>query len=156
MSENRTGCAASLVVKALVVFVEAAILEHCDPLAQSVLELQHPRLQLVEPLGLFHALDVGSKRFGQIDCGEHLHDRTHNGPTILVDLSVPVSDIRHFGSPGADAQSDGMAQTAAESAAEEPEDGEQCLPASGARRISRGEPKFRFLREPVQFHSRGN
>jgi hypothetical protein len=100
MNEVRTGLHEGLVFEALVVFVEAAILEHGDPFAQGLLEFEHPRLKLIEPLSLFHALNVRSKRFGQIDCGKHLHDGTHNGPTILVYLSVSVSDIRHLGSSG--------------------------------------------------------
>jgi hypothetical protein len=72
-----------LVVEAVVIFVEAAVLEHGNSLAQRALEFKNTRELLIEAFGLFHALDIGSKRFGQIDCGEHLHDRTYDVPTDL-------------------------------------------------------------------------
>ena len=48
-------------------------LKHCGELAERLLELDRARKILIEALGFFHAFDVGAKRFGKKDCGEHLH-----------------------------------------------------------------------------------
>jgi len=86
-----------LVVERVAFFIEVAVLEHGNPLAQGALELKHTWKLLIETFGLFHAFDVGPKRFSQIDCGEHLHDGTYDVPTVPGDVPVSVGDIRHRG-----------------------------------------------------------
>jgi hypothetical protein len=88
---------AGLVVERVAFFIEVAVLEHGNPLAQGALELKHTWKLLIETFSLFHALDVGPKRFSQIDCGEHLHDSTYDVPTVPGDVTVSVGDIRHPG-----------------------------------------------------------
>jgi hypothetical protein len=88
---------AGLAVERLAIFVESAVLEHGNALAQGLLELKHAWKLLIETFGLFHAFDVGPERFSQIDCGEHLHDGTYDVPTVPGHVTVSVGDIRHLG-----------------------------------------------------------
>jgi hypothetical protein len=87
-------------IAVIVVLVKAAILQYGDSLSQRFLELDHAWQLLIKAVSGFHALDVRPQRFGQIDCGEHLHHRPKNGPTILAHVNASVSDIRHRGSSG--------------------------------------------------------
>jgi hypothetical protein len=86
-----------LVVESVVILVQAWALEHSNSLAQCVLELKHARELLIEAFGLFDALNVGPKRFGQIDCREHLHDCAYDVPTVPGHPTISVGDIRHPG-----------------------------------------------------------
>lgn len=90
------------VILAVIVFVESAVLEHCNLLAKRALELNHTGMILVETPGFFDTLDVGSERFSQVDCGEHLHRCTYDVPTVLPLPEVSVGDIRHSSSNESD------------------------------------------------------
>ena len=82
-------------VAVLVALVEPAILEHRDPPAKRLLELNHSRQLLIESLSLLDTVDIGPQRFGQIDCGEHLHGGTFDAsivsPQILISLVIFVT-----------------------------------------------------------------
>jgi len=80
----------------LIGFVEATVLQHDDPFAQSLLELSDSWKTLIEALGFFDAVDIGPQRFGQIDCGEYLHDRTYDPATLSAQVDSLVGDIRHL------------------------------------------------------------
>lgn len=64
---------AQLVVETTVVVARPTIFEDGNPLTDRVFEFNHTRKLLIQAVGFFDVLDIGSKRFGQIDCGEHLH-----------------------------------------------------------------------------------
>jgi hypothetical protein len=90
-----------LIVEISVVLVESPILQEGNSLTQCLLEFNYAGLLLIETFSLLDALDVGAERFSQIDCGEYLHERTYDVPTILLSLEVSVGDIRHSGFPTA-------------------------------------------------------
>ena len=86
-----------LILEIAVILVESPILQEGNSLAQCLLEFNYSRLLLIETFSLLNALDVGAERFSQIDCGEYLHGRTYDVPTICLSLEGLLGDVRHSG-----------------------------------------------------------
>lgn len=84
-------------IAAVVTLVKTAIFEQCDSPAKRLLEFDDARELLIESFSLLDAVDIGSQRFGQIDCGEYLHGCTFDAsivsPQILILLVIFVTPL---------------------------------------------------------------
>lgn len=71
--ELRERLLGGLAFDGVIVFAAATILQKYNLFAQGVLELKHTWELQIEAFRFVNTLDVGPKRFSQVDCGEHLH-----------------------------------------------------------------------------------